>query len=89
VEAAHRIADYDATVGKTRTYYHEQSGKQRGDPLKAVEAIRTVVESANPPLHLILGAIALKRLRSKMEQWREETSTWESVTLGADFPEDK
>ncbi|MGA2436919.1 MAG: hypothetical protein ABSF57_00205 [Acidobacteriaceae bacterium] len=46
-----------------------------------------VVEPENPPLHLILGAIALKRFRGKLEQWREEIAAWESVTLGADFPE--
>jgi NAD(P)-dependent dehydrogenase (short-subunit alcohol dehydrogenase family) len=87
VEAARRIADYDATVGKTREYFHEQAGKQRGDPLRAVQAMMAVVESANPPLHLILGAIALKRFRGKLDQWREEIAAWESVTLGADFPE--
>jgi NAD(P)-dependent dehydrogenase (short-subunit alcohol dehydrogenase family) len=89
VEAKHRIADYDATVGKTRAYFHEQAGKQRGNPQKAVEAMIAVVESPNPPLHLILGSIALKRLRGKLDQWREETAAWESVTLGADFPEGK
>lgn len=89
VEAKHRIADYDATVGKTRAYFHEQAGKQRGDPQKAVEAMIAAVESPNPPLHLILGSIALKRLRGKLDQWREETAAWESVTLGADFPEGK
>jgi NAD(P)-dependent dehydrogenase (short-subunit alcohol dehydrogenase family) len=88
-EAARRIADYDATVGKTHAYFREQAGKQRGDPLKAVQAIVTVVESKNPPLHLILGAIALKRFRGKLDQWHEEIAAWESVTLGADLPEGK
>jgi NAD(P)-dependent dehydrogenase (short-subunit alcohol dehydrogenase family) len=87
VEAALRIPDYDATVGKTREYFHDQAGKQRGDPMKAVHAIMDVVESAKPPLHLILGAIALKRFRGKLDQWREEIAAYESVTLGADFPE--
>jgi NAD(P)-dependent dehydrogenase (short-subunit alcohol dehydrogenase family) len=87
VEAARRIADYDATVGKTREYFHEQAGKQQGDPMRAVQAMIAVVESENPPLHLILGAIALKRFRGKLEQWREEIAVWESVTLGADFPD--
>ncbi|MDR3746487.1 MAG: oxidoreductase [Acidobacteriaceae bacterium] len=89
VVAARSIDEYEETVGKTRAYYHEQSGKQRGDPQKAVEAIIAVVESANPPLHLILGAIALKRFRGKLAQWHEEIAAWESVTLGADLPEGK
>jgi NAD(P)-dependent dehydrogenase (short-subunit alcohol dehydrogenase family) len=87
VEAALRIPDYDATVGKTREYFHDQAGKQRGDPMKAVHGIMDVVESEKPPLHLILGAIALKRFRSKLDQWHEEIAAYESVTLGADFPE--
>ena len=87
VEAALRIPDYDATVGKTREYFHDQAGKQRGDPMKAVHAIMDVVESENPPLHLILGAIALKRFRGKLDQWHEEIAAYEGVTLGADFPE--
>jgi NAD(P)-dependent dehydrogenase (short-subunit alcohol dehydrogenase family) len=87
VEAALRIPDYDATVGKTREYFHDQAGRQRGDPMKAVHGIMDVVESEKPPLHLILGAIALKRFRSKLDQWHEEIAAYESVTLGADFPE--
>ena len=63
------------------------AGKQRGDPLKAVQAMMDVVESANPPLHLILGAMAYKRFKGKLERLREEMAEYESVTLGADFPE--
>jgi NAD(P)-dependent dehydrogenase (short-subunit alcohol dehydrogenase family) len=87
VEAKLRIADYDATAGKTREYFHEQAGKQRGDPVRAVQAMMEVVDSPNPPLHLILGALALKRFRGKLDQWNDEIEAWESVTLGADFPE--
>ena len=87
VEAAHRIADYDTTAGKAREYLNTQSGKQAGDPLRAVHAMMAVVDSPNPPLHLILGAIALKRFRTKLDQWNEEIAAWEPTTLGADFPE--
>ena len=87
VEAKQRIPDYDATVGKTREYFHDQAGKQRGDPAKAVQAIMDVVESPNPPLHLILGAIALNRFKGKLDKWREEIAAYEGVTLGADYPE--
>jgi NAD(P)-dependent dehydrogenase (short-subunit alcohol dehydrogenase family) len=89
VEAKLRIADYDATAGKTREYFHTQAGKQPGDPARAVKAMIQVVESPNPPLHLILGAIALKRFREKLEKWNQEIAAWEQVTLGADFQEQK
>jgi NAD(P)-dependent dehydrogenase (short-subunit alcohol dehydrogenase family) len=89
VEAAARISDYDATAGKTRQYFHDQANKQPGDPVRAIHAMMAVVDSSNPPLHLILGAMALKRFRDKLGQWEKEIATWESTTLGADFPESK
>lgn len=87
VEAAERIADYDATAGKTRQYFHDQAGKQKGDPLRAIHAIIQAVESPQPPLHLVLGALALQRMRGKLDQWKADLDTWQSTTLGADFPE--
>ena len=87
VEAANRIPDYDGTAGKTRDYFHQQAGKQPGDPLRAVHAMMLVVDSPNPPVHLILGAIALQRFRGKIEAFQKEIAAWESVTLGADYPE--
>ena len=87
--AAKELPEYTDTAGKAREYLKTQAGKQPGDPQKAVEAIITVTESPNPPLHLILGKIALTRFRDKLEQWKKEMATWESVTLGSDFPEGK
>src|SRR5579871_5452818 len=87
VEAAQRIPDYDVSAGKAREYMNTQSGKQVGDPLRAVQAMIAVVESPNPPVHLILGSVALKRFRAKLDQWNQEIAAWEPTTLGADFPE--
>jgi NAD(P)-dependent dehydrogenase (short-subunit alcohol dehydrogenase family) len=87
VEAAKRIPDYDVSAGKAREYMNSQSGKQRGDPKKAVEAMMAVVESPDPPLHLILGNVALTRFRKKLEKWEQEIGAWEPTTIGADFPE--
>jgi NADP-dependent 3-hydroxy acid dehydrogenase YdfG len=81
------IPDYDATSGKTRRYFVDQVGKQRGDPFRAVHAMMAVVDSPNPPLRLLLGSVALQRLRGKIESLQQEVATWESTTLGADFPE--
>jgi NAD(P)-dependent dehydrogenase (short-subunit alcohol dehydrogenase family) len=87
VMAATRIADYDSTAGNNRKYFAENDGKQKGDPLRAAHAMMKVVESPNPPLHLLLGVTALQRVRSKFESWQKEIADWESVTVGADFPE--
>lgn len=87
VLAEKRIADYDKTAGNARRYFAEQDGKQPGDPVRAALAMIEVVESENPPLHLLLGAVALKRLRAKLDQMRQESDAWEATTVGADFPE--
>ena len=87
VEAALTIPDYDETVGKTREYFHGQAGKQKGDPLRAVHAIMEAVAAPEPPLHLLLGALALTRMRARLDGWNAELDTWQATTLGADFPE--
>ncbi len=89
VLAETRIGDYDNTAGNMRKYFSENDGKQRGDPLRAVQAMMQVVESPNPPLHLLLGVSALQRMRTKLDGWGKEIAAWEQVTAGADFPEGK
>jgi NAD(P)-dependent dehydrogenase (short-subunit alcohol dehydrogenase family) len=89
VIAETRISDYDNTAGNMRKYFSENDGKQKGDPLRAVQAMIQVVESPNPPLHLLLGVSALQRMRAKLENWQKEIAAWEPVTAGADFPEGK
>jgi NAD(P)-dependent dehydrogenase (short-subunit alcohol dehydrogenase family) len=87
--AAKELPEYKDTAGKAREYLETQSGKQPGDPQKAVEAIIAVADSPNPPVHLILGKIALTRFRGKLAEWEKEIAVWEPVTLGADFPDGK
>ncbi len=85
VEAKQRIADYDETAGKTRQYFHEQAGKQAGDPAKAAAAMIAVVNAPEPPKHLLLGKIAFDRMQKRLEQWHGELDVWKETTLGADF----
>jgi short-subunit dehydrogenase len=87
--ARRQLSDYATTAGKAREYLKTQSGKQPGDPQKAVEAIVAAANSSKPPLHLILGRIALTRFRNKLADWQKEIAAWESVTIAADFPENK
>jgi len=89
VEAQQRIADYDETAGKTRQYFHDQAGKQPGDPAKAVAAIIAAVEAPNPPQHLVLGKLAFTRMSARLDAWKQELDTWKDTSIGADFPEGK
>src|SRR5215469_5294021 len=86
-EAKQRISDYEPTAGKTREYFQTQSGKQPGDPQRAVEAIVAAVSDLNPPKHLLLGRTALTRFRKRLEDWNDELDRWQTTTEDADFPE--
>jgi NAD(P)-dependent dehydrogenase (short-subunit alcohol dehydrogenase family) len=85
--AALEIPDYAETAGRAREYLKTQSGKQPGDPQKAVEAVIAAVDSPEPPLHLLLGKAALNRFRDKLSSWQSEMAAWEGVTTGADYPD--
>ena len=85
-ESKKHIGDYAATAGAGRTQVRASSGKQPGDPTRAVEAIVKAVESPHPPHHLLLGKDAFSGAKDKLEQLRRDFTAWESVTLGADFP---
>jgi NAD(P)-dependent dehydrogenase (short-subunit alcohol dehydrogenase family) len=87
VVAKQEIADYKPALEPVRQYFRSNAGKQKGDPKKAVEAILDVAASENPPLHLLLGAAAYKRMRAKLEQWDTEMTQYKPVTLGTDFPD--
>jgi NADP-dependent 3-hydroxy acid dehydrogenase YdfG len=85
-EAATQIDDYAPTAGKTRTEFAARAGKQAGDPARAAQAIIKAVESDNPPLHLLLGAVTLQRIDAELNERRAEMEAWRSTTAGADFP---
>ena len=80
------IDDYKDTAETNKNNIRNVSGKQAGDPVRAAKAIVEAVESANPPLHLLLGAAALKGARNKLEVLKKDFDTWEDTTTGADFP---
>lgn len=85
-ESAREIPDYASTAGANRRAVRESSGHQPGDPHRAAMAIVEAVQSADPPLRLLLGRDALLAARAKLDNLRDEFAKWEAVTLGADAP---
>jgi NADP-dependent 3-hydroxy acid dehydrogenase YdfG len=81
------IADYADTAGIRRTQTFARSGNQQGDPVRAAQAIIDVVASPNPPLHLLLGKPAIELARKDLEAKKRDFDSWETETLGADFPD--
>ena len=88
-EATTHISDYEITAGKTREYFRSQGGKQPGDPQRGVEAIVSAVSDPHPPNHLLLGKLAMDRFRKHLKGWDAELDGWESLAVGADYPEDE
>jgi NAD(P)-dependent dehydrogenase (short-subunit alcohol dehydrogenase family) len=86
--SSQQIPEYAETAGAFREGITGRSGKQAGDPVRAGEAILKALDSDHPPLHLVLGLIALERARTKIEQLRGEVDAWEETSLSADYPED-
>ncbi len=87
-EAPEEIADYADTAGKNRRSIRANSGRQPGDPVRAAEAIITAVESAEPPLHLLLGKAALRGANYKLDLLKRNFDAWQDTTIGADYPDD-
>lgn len=81
------IADYAESAGARRAAIHGYSGTQPGDPVRAAEAIIHAVESAEPPLHLLLGRPAYELAAMKFKEFAVEMEKWREVSLSADFPE--
>jgi NAD(P)-dependent dehydrogenase (short-subunit alcohol dehydrogenase family) len=81
-----RIADYAETAAARLTATAEKSGKQEGDPVRAGEAMIRVVEAADPPRHLVLGAWGLDAVTGKLSDTLKEIEAWREVGLAADYP---
>jgi NAD(P)-dependent dehydrogenase (short-subunit alcohol dehydrogenase family) len=84
VRSSRSINDYDALFDPIRQAREEKSGKQLGDPQKAARAMLTVIESDNPPAHLLLGSDALKLVQHKLAAMSAEIETWEALTRSTD-----
>ncbi|MGV1761167.1 oxidoreductase [Rhizobium sp. A22-96] len=88
VESKTIIDDYAETAGARRKAAHEYSGKQRGDPARGVAAIIKAVDSAEPPLRLLLGSDAYRLAESRLAALQKNFEAWKDVTLSTDFPQD-
>lgn len=82
------IEDYASTAGANKATIRGYSGNQPGDPARAAKAIVKAVESANPPLRLLLGVGALKGARNKLKELQRDFDSWEETTVSADFPKE-
>jgi NAD(P)-dependent dehydrogenase (short-subunit alcohol dehydrogenase family) len=85
-QSATQIDDYAATAGERRKQTAARSGNQAGDPVRGAQAIIDAALAPKPPLRLLLGKMALELARKKLDTLRSDFDSWESTTVGADFP---
>ncbi len=88
-ETKNLIADYAETAGDWRESIRADSGKQAGDPVRAVHAIVKAVESQKPPQRILLGNNAYDSAISKIDAMQAEFMAWEVISRGADFPKEQ
>ncbi len=84
VRSPRTISDYDASFGPVRETREKRSGHQPGDPLKAAQAILTLIHSNNPPAFLLLGSDAVSLVRDKLKQMNADIDAWEEVSRSTD-----
>lgn len=85
--AGRSIADYDDVFTPIREARLQASGKQLGDPAKAAVAVLQVLESTDPPRHLILGSDALRLIGAARRSVDQEIDKWDSLSRTTDFPD--
>ncbi|MEU9125438.1 oxidoreductase [Streptomyces sp. NPDC048506] len=87
VRAERSISDYDQLFDPIRAARQTASGNQLGDPAKAADAVLTVLDSPEPPAHLVLGSDALRLVTAGRAAVDEDIRTWEELSRSTDFPD--
>lgn len=83
--AADSIDDYTASAHVNIERLKNAAGRQPGDPVKAVGAIIDAVYSPEPPLQLLLGPDALRRVEERLQQFSAVIERNREVTLSTDL----
>ena len=80
-----KIADYASTVGEGLKASLGRDGNQKGDPIKAAEAMYQLVRLPNPPQHLLLGGFAYQLVRQKLQATLKELDDFAYLGEPTDF----
>ena len=82
-----KIADYAETAAARMATTASYSGQQPGDPVRAAEAMIKITEIDQPPRHLVLGAVGLGSVTTKLKASLAEVEAWAETSVSADFPQ--
>ena len=81
-----QIADYEASAGARMKGIAASSGSQPGDPVRGCAAIIHITEVADPPRHLVLGAMGVGAVRNKAQRLLADVERWQALSESVDFP---
>ncbi|MFB9925816.1 oxidoreductase [Amycolatopsis halotolerans] len=87
VRAPRGIADYDALFDPIRTRRQALAGQGIGDPDRAGDAILSLLDEENPPVHLLLGSDALRLVTAGRRRVQDDFDAWQDLTLSTDSVE--
>ena len=83
--AERSIADYDALFDPIRTARINVSGNQLGNPVRAAEAVLSILDVDEPPAHLVLGSDALRLISAARSAVDDDIRQWENLSRSTDF----
>jgi NAD(P)-dependent dehydrogenase (short-subunit alcohol dehydrogenase family) len=76
-----KLAEYDGLAREAERIMAEHAGQELGDPAKAAQAILAIADAPNPPMHLLLGADALKYARYAAQALAADINAWNDLSL--------
>jgi NAD(P)-dependent dehydrogenase (short-subunit alcohol dehydrogenase family) len=77
--------EYDSTVGAVARFQRDYNGAQPGDPAKAAAVIIDIASLDEPPLRLLLGSDAVRRVEESDIARAEADRKWRDLSISTDF----
>jgi NAD(P)-dependent dehydrogenase (short-subunit alcohol dehydrogenase family) len=86
MDCAREIEGYESTVGQRIERFKGGKFVPSGDPHKVAKVLIALANSAEPPVHLVLGSEAIARVRQASVERNEEMENWlpASTSIDAD-----
>jgi NAD(P)-dependent dehydrogenase (short-subunit alcohol dehydrogenase family) len=82
---ARQVEGYESTVDKRANFFKSGNFIPMGDPDKAAAVMVKLVESPDPPVHLVLGSEAIGLLKLADATRQAEMEKWMSVSVSTDY----
>jgi len=77
--------DYEQTVGEMNRFREATVSTWPGDPVRAAKIITDIAALDDPPLRLLLGAVAVEQAEKSSKARAAEAAKWAEVSRSADF----